>query len=105
LLNRIADQVFDLRKTVLILFIDKGNRRSCRRCPGGTPDAMNIVFWIWWHIIIYHQADSNDIDATRDDVCPYKYTYLTRPKSAHDIFTLGLVEVRMESFGVNTQLL
>ena len=56
---------FNLKKSALITFVYKCNRMTSAfgtRCP---PNAMNIIFWIRWHIIIYYQSNSFHINTSR----------------------------------------
>jgi hypothetical protein len=60
-----AQLIFDTRKTVLVIFVYKGNGGSFGIGPGGAPYAVYIVLGIMGHIVINYQTYVVNINAPR----------------------------------------
>jgi hypothetical protein len=80
----LLDQLLNFTESELIVGVDQRHTFSifvCARCP---TDAMDIIFFVWWHIIIDHKLNAIDINTATHNVCRYKDWKFLVPKTQHD---------------------
>jgi hypothetical protein len=58
-------QFFDLRKFLLVSFIDEGDGFALCRRTGSTSYPVNIVFRITGYVVVNHECDVFDVDTAR----------------------------------------
>ena len=68
-----SDELLDGIEFILLFFADKGISHPISLRPGGTPDAVYVIFSVIGHIVVYHQVDVVDVDAPAKDVSGYQY--------------------------------
>src|ERR1051325_10735308 len=93
-----AEQLFNFRKTELLLFIHKCHCRSFGGSPGRAADAMDVIFTVIGHIVIDHQVDVLDVDAAGKNIGRYQYLYAPVLEAEQHVFPFVLFQVGVNVF-------
>ena len=90
-----SQQLFDGVEFILFFLADKGKGRSICFGPGGTTDAVDIIFSVIGYVIVDDQVDVVDVDATAKDVRSHQDLQTSAAKLEQHLFPGALVQIRM----------
>ena len=93
LVHRTFNQPLDAAEALLIVRIDQRDALPVAVGPRGSADAVHIVLFIGRHIVIDHQLDVVDVDASADHIGRHEDREFPLSKAEHDLLPFALLRI------------
>jgi hypothetical protein len=87
------DELFDFGEVPHLTGGDQRDAHTSTSGPRGSTNAVHIVFFVWWNIVVDDHFDVVDVDASAYDVRGDQYVHFTVAEPAHDIFSVLLFQI------------
>ena len=91
-----TDQLLDFREVAHFTWRDQRDAHARTFRAGGPSDAVHVILFIWWHIIIDDHFDIVDVNASTHHVRGHQNVNFPVSKPAHDILSVLLFQVRTD---------
>ena len=85
---------------MLVIVVYKSDGSALCFCSGRSSDAVHIIFTIRGHIVIDDQFNVVNMDATAQDISCNQNRKPFGGKLQQYIFSLALVQIRLDVFGI-----
>jgi hypothetical protein len=89
----VADEFFDFFEAVQVCVRDQSQCCSLARGARRAAYAVDVIFGIAWHVVVYHEVDSVNINASAQHIGRHQNIGLPIAKREHNLLAFSLFEV------------